>query len=141
VATASDTVASASVDSQAQILASRSLAREVIAQLQLAGDPELADAPAEGAGMLARIWPRLLGESEQPPAALPVDTVGRFLERLAVEREGKSHVIGVAYRSSDSTKAAAVANRVAELYIVGQLARKYEATRRQSGSFDAQARS
>lgn len=113
VASASDTLDSASVDSQVQILASRSLAREAIAQLGLKADPDLAS-PAEGDG----------------PEG---DLVGRFLDRLDVKREGKSHVIRIAYRSGSPVRAAEVANKLAELYMVGQLSRKFDASRRQSG--------
>jgi polysaccharide biosynthesis transport protein len=129
------------VDSQVQLLASRSLARETIGQLQLATDPELTGEADGGAGLLTRVLARTPLAPGEPAVPLPVDMVGRFLERLAVKREGKSHVIGVAYRSSDPVKAAAVANLLAELYIVGQLARKYEASRQQSGWLDAQSRS
>ena len=55
VATSSQTPDSASVDSQVQILASRSLAREVIAQLGLASDAELTG--AVGPGLLDRVLP------------------------------------------------------------------------------------
>ena len=54
VPTASQTPDSASVDSQVQILASRSLAREAIQALGLAADPELAGA---GGGALAALLP------------------------------------------------------------------------------------
>jgi capsular exopolysaccharide synthesis family protein len=113
VASASDTLDNAAVDSQVEILASRSLAREVIAQLRLEDDLELV-APAGEAG----------------------DPVARFLDRLAVKREGKSHVIRLAYRSADPARAAEVANKLAELYIVGQLSRKLDAGRRRSGWLD-----
>jgi capsular exopolysaccharide synthesis family protein len=125
VASASDTLDSASVDSQVEILASRSLAREVIAQLRLETDPDL----------IGRGRP-LRGEEDDapdPPPAAQGDLVARFLDRLAVKREGKSHVIKIAYRSGDPARAAEVANKLAELYMVGQLARKYAASRRQSG--------
>ncbi|MFZ1427899.1 MAG: Wzz/FepE/Etk N-terminal domain-containing protein, partial [Geminicoccaceae bacterium] len=56
VATSSQTPDSASVDSQVQILASRSLAREVLGALRLAGDPELT-APVGSGALLARLLP------------------------------------------------------------------------------------
>ena len=138
VATPSQTPDSASVDSQVQILASRSLAREVIGQLGLASDTELTGAADGGAGLLGRLLPASLARPKPPDAAPPVDVVGRFLERLAVKREGKSHVIAVAYRSGDPEKAARIANRLAERYMAGQLSRKDAAARRQSGWFDDQ---
>jgi polysaccharide biosynthesis transport protein len=134
VATASQTPDSASVDSQVQILASRSLAREALTALGLAADPELTGVGRSGAGLLEPLLPRRAASAEPRP----VDLVGEFLDRLAVKREGKSHVIALSWRSEDAGKAAAVANKLAELYVAGQLARKTAASRRQSGRFDEQ---
>src|SRR3954452_12288116 len=132
VPTASQTPDSASVDSQVQILASRSLAREAIQALGLAADPELAGSGSSGA--LAALLRR-----QTPPTPAPaVDVVARFIDQLSVEREGKSHVIAVSWRSADAGKAARVANKLAELYMAGQLTRKDAASRRQSGRLDAQ---
>src|SRR3954467_10962618 len=64
VPTASQTPDSASVDSQVQILASRSLARETIQALGLAADPELAG--NGGGGALAALLAR-----GSPPAPVP----------------------------------------------------------------------
>lgn len=135
VATPSQTPDSAAVDSQVQILGSRSLAREVLGQLDLAADPELTDEAAGGRVLLTRLLPAAQGVVT--PVA-PGDVVGRFLERLTVKREGKSNVIGVAYRSTDPVKAALIANKLAELYMAGQLARKHAAAQRQTGWLDAQ---
>lgn len=157
VAAAGQTPDSASVDSQVQILASRSLAHEVVRTLQLDTDPELlgtakagildrllgtspaaeARAPAASGGPLAGLLPVPLAApttGEMPPT----DVVAQFLDRLTVRREGKSHVIAVAYSSGDPARAAWIANKLAELYMAGQLARKQEAARRATGRFDEQ---
>ena len=135
VATPSQTPDSAAVDSQVQILGSRSLAREVLGQLDLAADPELTDTAAGGQELLTRLLPA--AQDVVAPVS-PGDVVGRFLERLTVKREGKSNVIGVAYRSTDPVKAALIANKLAELYMAGQLARKHAAAQRQTGWLDGQ---
>ncbi len=116
VATPSQTPDSAAVDSQVQILGSRSLAREVLGQLDLAADPELTDTATGGQELLTRLLPATRD----------------------VKREGKSNVIGVAYRSTDPVKAALIANQLAEVYMAGQLARKHAATQRQTGWLDGQ---
>jgi succinoglycan biosynthesis transport protein ExoP len=136
VASSQDSLDSASVDSQVQILASRSLAREAIGQLRLDADPELTGAASAAPGIVARLLPEPLAAGSRDLPSPPADVVGRFLDRLAVKREGKSHVIAIAYRSGDPAKAAAIANKLAELYMVGQLSRKYAAARRQSGWLD-----
>jgi capsular exopolysaccharide synthesis family protein len=130
VATASQTPDTTSVDSQVQILGSRSLARATISALALASDPELT-----GAGIEHAFPWSVLGKSEPRGST---DPVAGFLDRLAVSREGKSHVIAVTFRSTDGRKGAAIANKLAGLYMAGQLTRKEAASRRQSGRFDAQ---
>jgi polysaccharide biosynthesis transport protein len=126
------------VDSQARILASRSLAREVIDRLGLADDPELTEDP----GRLARLADRLAGAAQAaaPTAtpAVPPDPVGRFLDRLTVRRDGRSYVIAVGYRSGEPEKAARVANAVAELYRAGQRAQKMTAALRAQGRLNEQ---
>ena len=73
VATSSQTPDSASVDSQVQILASRSLAREVIGQLGLARDAELTGAAGAGAGLLDQVLPASLARPISPgPLRRPV---------------------------------------------------------------------
>jgi polysaccharide biosynthesis transport protein len=134
VPTASQTPDSASVDSQVQIMASRSLAREAVGALRLDRDSELTGAGEAADGPLARLLRGPAAATDPRPA----DPVDGFLDRLSVTREGKSHVIAVAWRSADPRKAAAVANKLAELYMAGQLARKEAASRRLAGRSDAQ---
>ena len=133
IATSSQTPDTTSVDSQVQILASRSLARETIAALGLEGDAEL-----NGTSRGERPWSRLLARVGGHREGGQVDVVAGLLARLSVSREGKSHVIAVTFRSAEAGKAAAIANKLAELYMAGQLSRKEVATRRQTGRFDEQ---
>ena len=76
VATASQTPDSASVDSQVQILASRSLAREVIGPLGLARDPELTGAAAGRRRSSRPVLPASRARRSRRPTP-PVDVVGR----------------------------------------------------------------
>ena len=108
---------SAVIDSLAQVLASRSTARAVIAELGLAGDPELALEPR--AAPLGGLLARAQGATDVPAAEAAVD---RFLLRLAVAREGKSHVVAVSYRSGDPDHAARVANGVVRHFIAERVA-------------------
>ena len=55
-----------------------------------------------------------------------------FAERLAVFRDGRSHVIGINFTSIDPAKAALIANKTAELYVEDQLAAKRSATTKAS---------
>ncbi|MCB2053421.1 MAG: AAA family ATPase [Geminicoccaceae bacterium] len=96
------------IDGQARVLASRTLAEEVVADLARDGAPGFT------------------GDAELQEKA----RVESFLKRLDVARDGKSNAIAVTFRSTDPQQAAMVANRVAEHYIAGQLTLKYETTRR-----------
>lgn len=125
---AAGVVDSAMVDSQVQVLASRALARDVIAQLGLGRDPELGGGPAPSPDP---------GAAVAAPGPAP-DLVGHFLERLTVRRSGRSQVIAVAWSSAEPAKAAAVANQLVEVFVAGELARKQEATRRASGRLGGQ---
>ena len=99
------------IDSEVQVLSSRSLARAVIDQLGLEHDAELGGTPATG----------------QPSGG---DVVGHFLEHLSVRRAGKSQVLEVAFSYHDPKQAARIVDKLAQLYLEGQIARKLEASRR-----------
>ncbi len=132
-------VDSALVDSQAQILASRSLAREIVVNLRLMEDPELRTPLPSPGRILAGLWERLAGAPEagagidprEEPADDPTaELVDRFLERLTVTREGRTYAIAVSFKAADPEKAARIANAVAEHYLLAQLASKVERAER-----------
>jgi succinoglycan biosynthesis transport protein ExoP len=54
----------------------------------------------------------------------------RFQNKLTVKRVGLSYVIEISYQSLSATRAAQIANAVAEAYIVDSLESKYQASRR-----------
>ncbi len=113
------------IDSQVKLLASRSMARQVIERLALDAEPELRRSLdlAERLGALAGVARATAG------AAGDAGLVDRFLDRLEVVRDGKTQVIRITFASADSRMAASVANSVAERYIAGQLEAKAAATR------------
>ena len=104
------------LESQVRLLASRSMAHDVVAALDLESAPELFRSidPRE----------RLIGSLGIGSAAAETDDpaiiVDRFLRRLSVDRIGQTHVIAIAYRSSDPHSAARIANGVAERYIASR---------------------
>ncbi len=60
-----------------------------------------------------------------------------FQGRLKVTQEGRSYVIGIRFTSADPEKAAAVANRSAEIYVEDQLERERAAVSKGSAWLDS----
>ena len=118
---------SATIDSLVQVLGSRSMAREVIDAHGLVEDPELF--PAARGGWLSRAF---AAQDEVPQGELGL--VDRFLDRLTVAREGKSHVIAVTYRSGDPQHAAAVANALAQRFVGDRALLRQQAGQRAAGT-------
>lgn len=100
------------VDSEVEVLRSRHLAEAVIADLRLERDPEFnpkgLDASAPGPG-LNRV-------------------VDEVLDRQRIKRTGLTYVIQIGFESRDPQKAALIANKFAELYLVQQREAKAKAT-------------
>ncbi len=122
---------SATIDSQVQVLASRSLAAKVIAELGIEQSPELRPEPDFWSRLLAR-FPRARADQRQESGTAPSAEahVDAFLSRLRVERRGKTRVIAVRYASTDPKTAARIANAVADAYVVGLLEAKFETAKR-----------
>jgi capsular exopolysaccharide synthesis family protein len=106
-----------SIESEVQLLASRTMARQVIKALDLALDPELHQAldPAE------RLAIGLGIAHAAAEVGDPVALVDRFLQRLTVERVGDTHVISIAFKSHNAATSARIANGVAEQYMAARL--------------------
>ncbi len=129
---------SAVARSEVEILASGSLARQVVEDLRLQNDPEFAAPPsrlaqvAAAAAMLAaRIGGPLkpLAEKLQAiGAGSPLETpaerinavVDRYEHQLSVDNDGRSYVVNVSFEASDPALAARIVNRHVELYIENQ---------------------
>ena len=135
------------VESEIEILRSRRLAEKVIRALKLYENPEFnpphAPAPAWHRFFAVRTYiPDSLIDVIAPAARQKVmtteerleqervDIIDRFLDRLSLQRAGRSRVIEIGFSASSAEVAAQVANKMADLYIVDQLEAKFEATKR-----------
>lgn len=129
---------SATVDTEVEVLKSRRLAERVMDALNLDEDPEFNGELADDgllepvtdfvAGMLTSATP---GEAVDPTVEAQKareSVVNNVLEGLSVRRSGLTYVINVSYESESPTKAAAIANKFAELYLLEQLEAKFDAT-------------
>jgi polysaccharide biosynthesis transport protein len=139
------------VETEIQLITSRSLLGRVMADQALFDDPEFGAAasdagaePADGlpeplrtvASILPDSWLTAAGLAEDNPTApaaaedrmtAAVATLDRFARRVEVVQAGGSHVIDISFTSRDPEKAARVANGLAEAYVSAQVERKRRA--------------
>ena len=138
------------IESEIEVLLSRGLAERVVKKLRLYEVPEF-NGRLRPVSRWA-VWRSYLSPSryipdgvkrlfsDGKPAAPPteeeileaerVSIINSLLGTLNISRVGRSRVIQIAVTSESPARAAAIANAVADLYIVEQLEAKFEATRR-----------
>ena len=126
------------VDTEVEILKSRRLAERVVNALQLSQDPEF-NSELAPPSLLSNVKDSVLGVvSSAKPRDIPDDPIAQqkaqerivdaVLSRLSVRRAGLTYVINVSFESESPTKAATIANKFAELYLLEQLEAKFDAT-------------
>jgi len=124
-------VEDASVESEIETTKSEKVAISVINRLHLTTDPEFV---GSGHGLTRRIFALFdAGANSKPEPSsdeLTRQALGVFKDNLRVVRLGRSYIEQILYTSTDSEKAATIANAVSDAYIDDQLQAKYEATRR-----------
>jgi polysaccharide biosynthesis transport protein len=139
------------VETEIELITSRSLLGRVMADLALFDDPEFRPPVTNGAfaanlpqpvraltSYLPDSWLVAIGAAEdgltpaeaQDQRNVAVATVERFVSRLLAEQAGGSNVIEISFTSRDPEKAARIANGVVEAYVSAQVERK----RRAAGS-------
>ena len=116
------------IASQIQIIKSKTIASLVIKKLELLNDPEFGSA----APSPSHVSSILFGTYRQPTSATESDLTDRaiiaFENSLSVEPVG-GRVVVIGFSSTNPTRAATIANAVANAYITDQLDAKYEANR------------
>src|SRR6188508_1477995 len=123
------------LNSQVEVLRSRTLTRDVVERLQLGMDPEFNSA-LRPPGLLRRVK-QAFQASAAPLApaagAAVIDTVQRRLNVRPIEG---SEVIALRFSSQDPTKAAAIASAYYDQYLAQQLESKRQTTARTSAWLD-----
>ena len=112
------------LESQLEILKSKTIATSVINQLNLADDPEFSgkDDRLRSATMAIRA---MLGIAPKAAKIEPMDElVEEFQSRLWAIRIGTSNVIEVGFNSSNAERAAAITNAIVKAYFDDQLKAK-----------------
>ena len=128
------------VNTEVQVLQSRSLLGKVVDDLDLTTDPEFNQA-LQDPDLKTRIEERLkallpmLGDASAP-ALTPEEqrqqqhsqTVSALISALSVSNVAQSLVFNVTVETTSARKSARIADRLVELYIVDQIQVKFEAT-------------
>jgi succinoglycan biosynthesis transport protein ExoP len=124
------------VDTEVEVLKSRSLAARVVKQLKLDQDPYFNPNAAGAKGVSS--WLPWIKKAVAPTAAVGSieaqrqneKVVDNLLEGLKVRRSGLTYLISVEYTHTDPAEAAKIANAFADLYLTEQLEAKFDATPR-----------
>ena len=120
-------VDAAELESQLQVLQSKSIASSVLEALDLERDPEFSG--SGGNSILGAIRSRVLSDSDAPKVDARQAALAAFADRLTVTRVGVSRVIEISFSSRSPQRAAQIANAVANAYILDQLDAKNQANR------------
>jgi exopolysaccharide transport family protein len=119
-------VDSAAVDTQVEVLKSRTLAQKVVDVLHLDQDEEFNKQSFDWTFGLIKKKDALSPEIEKSKV------VERVLKALKITRQGLSYVIAVNFESTSPEKSAQIADAFADHYLLEQLDAKFDATRRAS---------
>ena len=118
------------IETQLEIIKSRSIALAVIKRLNLADDPDIN-------GSAISFWERIrapFSQSPKQPRSAAVEQpseamIGAFLDRLQASRLGTSNIVEIGFNSSSAGRSAMIANAVADTYIKDQVNAKAESSR------------
>jgi len=128
---------SGAVDTEVEVLKSRQLAGRVVKALKLDEDPEFNAVLRKPKGMgaiLAGARDALgIGTPAKTPTRLELErqrdaVIDAVLSGLSVRRSGLTYVIRIDYEAKSPAKAATIANKYAELYLLEQMEAKFDAT-------------
>lgn len=126
----------AQVDTEIEVLKSEQIGLQVVKDLKLTEDPEFVGSQTSlfGAVFDLIFSPFSSGAPSAEKAAsenaLTRDALGHFLANRDIRRVNSTYVLDISYTSLNPGTAAAVANAIAEAYLVGQLDVKYQASTR-----------
>ena len=119
----------AHVETQVEILKSENIGLSVVRELKLPQDPEFV---GPRTGLLGWMMAHLVTDEEQSHTKLERRALARFLAKRSVKRVARTYVLDIGFTSLNAARSAAIANAIADAYIVDQLEAKYQATRRAS---------
>lgn len=132
----------AALQTEVEVLRSRSLLGRVVDRLKLNDDPEFVGGSEDVSPVTAALrWIRAQIAQLRPSPPAPADgltieerrrtvAIDRMQDRLSTAPRGRSYVIALSFDSPDSAKATRITNTIAEEYIFDQLNAKLEANKK-----------
>jgi len=125
------------VDTEAQVIQSRSIAEKVVAKLKLDRDAEFNPDVDTKPGLLDGV--KTFIKSLAPKASVDANNtdlaqrkhekiVDAVIKGLTVKRVGLTYLIDVSYTAKDPAKSSMIANAFADQYLLSQLDAKFDAT-------------
>lgn len=132
------------IASEVQVLTSRDLIRKLVTNENLVTDPEFNPTLAGAErGLFASVIrglkrtliagvPTAADDAAQKRERATVTTIDTVLDKLEVRPSGTSNVIDIKFSSRSPRRAAEIANKLAELYLVEQLEVEFDAAKRTS---------
>jgi capsular exopolysaccharide synthesis family protein len=123
----------ASMNTEVEVIRSRGLLEQLVAQLDLLEDPEFNASlrPQDGFSVSGLLAPVLGRASEAPVVddeAVLNDTVDALRASLGASVQRDTFILNISATTSDPRKSARLANTLAELYIADQIAVKFKGT-------------
>lgn len=117
------------VESQVEILKSDSVALAVVRDLKLTRDEEFM---GSGGVLSTLVWLISFGSEGSKPTETELENaaVVKLVQALKVKRVGLTYVLQVDFTSPSASKAAQIANALADAYMLGELEAKYQSMRR-----------
>lgn len=137
-------IETSAIDTEVEVLQSRTLARQVAARLNLENDPEFNWAlrpPGGMSALIARIQGRDLPTPQLPRTEAEINAgreraTSALRAGLSVTRSGLTYILNVGFTSLDPEKSARIANAFAEQYVLNQIEAKFEANRQANTFLD-----
>jgi exopolysaccharide transport family protein len=130
---------SSNVDSQISVIRSINMLRRVVEKFKLTQDTEFGHVATSGLFALVTSWfssrPAVDKQASASDEEIPPDVlqaISRLQNALDVQRVQRTYVIAISVTSVDPSKAARLANGVADAYVVEQLDAHYERAKRAS---------
>ena len=122
----------AQVETQVEVLKSENIGLAVIKDMHLSDDPEFV---GSGGGFIGTVFSLLTASTDSSPKSefeQNRKALRAFLRERTISRVGRTYVLDISYTSLSPGRASAIANGIADAYIVDQLEAKYQTTKRAS---------